>query len=254
MNWEEIRKEYETSDITMKDLAEKHGVKPSTLRSRKNREKWSDDKRNATNNVATRNATQHKNVATRKAVKELQENDELTEKQKAFCLYFTQTLNATKSYQRAYDVGYNTASTNGSKLLANAKVKAEITRIKDARKKDWLVDEHDIMQEHMRMAFSDYSDYIEFGMREVEKKNEYGEIEYDDDGNAIKELRPFVQLKDKVDVDGRIIKKLVYGRNGVEVELYDKQKALTDLERFITDKGTGGTAITIVDTWSDDDG
>lgn len=39
-NWGKIRNEWETSDITFKDLAEKHGVKDSTIRSRKNREKW----------------------------------------------------------------------------------------------------------------------------------------------------------------------------------------------------------------------
>lgn len=54
-NWEDIRKEWETSGITFKELAEKHGVKDSTIRSRKNREKW---QRN--------DATQRKNVATEK--------------------------------------------------------------------------------------------------------------------------------------------------------------------------------------------
>lgn len=39
-NWEEIRKEWETSEITFKDLAEKYGVKDLTIRSRRNREKW----------------------------------------------------------------------------------------------------------------------------------------------------------------------------------------------------------------------
>ncbi len=248
MNWEEIRKEYETSDITMKDLAEKHGVKPSTLRSRKNREDW---QRNATKKVATRRNT---NVATQKAIDQIADNTDLTEQQKEFCFNYVQTLNATKSYQAAYGVGYNVASVSGSRLLGNPKIKAEVARIKEARKQDWLVDEQDIMREHMRMAFSDYSDFIEFGMQEVEKKNEFGDIEFDDDGNAIMVLKPYVQLKEKAEVDGRIIKKLVYGRNGVEVELYDKQKALSDLERFISDKGTGGTPITIVDAWSDGDG
>jgi len=56
-NWEEIRKEWESSTITFKALAEKHGVKDSTIRSRKNREKW---QRND-------NATQrNKKVATEK--------------------------------------------------------------------------------------------------------------------------------------------------------------------------------------------
>ncbi|MDP5275102.1 hypothetical protein [Chengkuizengella axinellae] len=43
MNWEEIRKEYETTDITLKGLAEKHELKLGTLKSRKSREKWKKD-------------------------------------------------------------------------------------------------------------------------------------------------------------------------------------------------------------------
>ncbi|MEL3959667.1 phage terminase small subunit [Caldifermentibacillus hisashii] len=42
-NWDLIKKEWETSNITLKDLAEKHGVKLGTLKSRKSHEKWSRD-------------------------------------------------------------------------------------------------------------------------------------------------------------------------------------------------------------------
>lgn len=52
MDWNEIRKEWETTDITLAELAEKHGVKLGTLKSRKSREKWS------------RDATKKKKVAT----------------------------------------------------------------------------------------------------------------------------------------------------------------------------------------------
>ncbi|WP_336883810.1 hypothetical protein [Priestia koreensis] len=40
MNWEQIRQEYESTDITLKALAEKHDIKLGTLKSRKSREKW----------------------------------------------------------------------------------------------------------------------------------------------------------------------------------------------------------------------
>jgi len=43
MNWDAIRKEYETSDITLKALAEKHEIKLGTLKSRKSREGWERD-------------------------------------------------------------------------------------------------------------------------------------------------------------------------------------------------------------------
>jgi len=39
-NWEQIRQEYVTSDILLKDLAAKFGLKEGTVRSRKNREGW----------------------------------------------------------------------------------------------------------------------------------------------------------------------------------------------------------------------
>lgn len=63
-NWEEIKNEWETTKITLADLAEKHGVKLGTLKSRKSREKWS---RDATRKDATKNATIKKEVATNNA-------------------------------------------------------------------------------------------------------------------------------------------------------------------------------------------
>lgn len=43
MNWEEIRTEYETTEISLADLAEKHGIKYPTIKSRKQRQGWSKD-------------------------------------------------------------------------------------------------------------------------------------------------------------------------------------------------------------------
>lgn len=54
---------------------------------------------------------------------ELPDNDELTDKQKAFCLYYLQRYNATWAYHKAYGGSYNTAHTNGPRLLTNACIK-----------------------------------------------------------------------------------------------------------------------------------
>ncbi|AUO14788.1 phage terminase small subunit [Priestia megaterium] len=53
MNWDAIRKEYETSDITLKALAEKHEIKLGTLKSRKSREGWERDATSTPKKVAT---------------------------------------------------------------------------------------------------------------------------------------------------------------------------------------------------------
>lgn len=67
MDWQIIREEYESSSIILKDLAEKHGIKLGTLKSRKSREGWSrgSPKKDATRNQkdATKNekdATQYR--------------------------------------------------------------------------------------------------------------------------------------------------------------------------------------------------
>lgn len=55
IDWNKLKSEFEQEDISLKALAEKYGLSPSTVRSRKNRERW---QRNATENGATRrNAT-----------------------------------------------------------------------------------------------------------------------------------------------------------------------------------------------------
>lgn len=47
-NWDAIKEEWETTKITFKVLAEKHGVKEGTLKSRRSREGWSRDATDAT--------------------------------------------------------------------------------------------------------------------------------------------------------------------------------------------------------------
>lgn len=43
INWDEIRLEYETTEISLSDLAEKHGIKYPTIKSRKQRQGWEKD-------------------------------------------------------------------------------------------------------------------------------------------------------------------------------------------------------------------
>ena len=90
IDWDGLKREFEETDATLKDLAEKYRVKYATARSRKSREGWKKEKKSSTKkeraatpikkdatpkkNVATRN-TQQKNVATPRAIEELDSND-----------------------------------------------------------------------------------------------------------------------------------------------------------------------------------
>ncbi|WP_280738376.1 MULTISPECIES: terminase small subunit [unclassified Enterococcus] len=68
-------------------------------------------------------------VAHKKKLQPVTDNDELTEKQKLFCLYFLDGFNATKAYKRAYQCDYNTAKSEGSRNLAKPNIKKEIHRL-----------------------------------------------------------------------------------------------------------------------------
>lgn len=239
-NWEAIREEYETSKLTMKELAENHDVKPTTLRSRKNREKW---QRNDVESVAT----QRNHVATKQAIKELNANNELTEKQKQFCLLYLQYFNATKAYREVYQSAYTTAQVEGSRLLSKPKIQEEMTRLKEAQRHDLYVDSLDIKQQWLKQAFADITDFVEFGKEKVV-------VDKDEEGKDITRTFNYVYVKDSEEVDGSLIQEVKNGRDGVSVKLYDKQKALQELQKFLEDSGSGvGDSIVIVDEWTDED-
>ena len=254
MDWESIRAEFELSDISLKDLAEKHGISPGTLRSRKNREKWQkrgspDD---ATQHATQRNenATQRKNVATQKAIEQLDENSELTEQQKQFCLEYSRFPNATKAYQKVYGCAHSTAMSNGSKALSNAKIVAEIKRIKAARSKDWLIDDFDIANEWIKMAFTDMTQFVEFRKVFVDYERDDEDMpKLDEDGEMIPFYRNEVHFRDSNQVDGTVIQEVKKGKDGVSVKLYDKQRALIELQKLIGDAGGGGKQIIINNPW-----
>lgn len=211
MNWNKIRKEFETTDISMAELARKHGVKPGTLRSRKNREKWGESV-----------ATEKKNVATVKRPKMVIENKDLTEQQKLFCLLYLKYFNATKAYQEAYQVDYKTANANAYLLMVNNGIKEELTRLKAEMQQDMYMSVKDLVKEYAKQAFADITDFVEFG-----------QTEYIDEG-GMQRKRSYVLLKDSEEVDGTLVQEVKQGRDGVTVKLHDKQRAMEALMKYLT--------------------
>ncbi|MFJ5565220.1 hypothetical protein [Lysinibacillus xylanilyticus] len=88
-NWDEIQKEWETTKITLANLAEKHEIKLGTLKSRKSREKWS---RDATEKDATKTAkvATIKEDASKEEIIYFNDDDDngLNDKQRLFIAYY----------------------------------------------------------------------------------------------------------------------------------------------------------------------
>lgn len=227
VNWETIRQEWETSSITLAALAEKHELKLGTLKSRKSREGWSRD-------PDKKDATKSKKVATVKkdaTPKQVILSDELNDKQQQFCLHYIKHFNATKAYQEAYECDYKTANKNAHTLMVNQGIRDEIRRLKAEMQNELFVDAGDIAREYMKMAFADIKDFLAFGTREIPEYDDDGSPILDTDGKPETRTVSFVEFKDHEEVDGTMIQEIKQGRDGVSLKLYDKQKAMQELDK-----------------------
>lgn len=232
IDWNSIKNEYILSGgkILLKDLAAKYGIKDSTVRSRKNREKWDDELNNDVATQGRRDAGEKQQVnyeeigTNTDMIKEL-DSAELTDKQRLFCIYYAKYFNATRSYQKAYGCSYEVSLVNGPRLMGNARVKEEITKLKANKFKGAMLEEGDLLQKYIDIAFADITDYVKFGRKEIEvSKNE--------DGEPVMVEVNYVDFKNSSEVDGTIISEVVQGKNGVSVKLQDKMKALDFLAKI----------------------
>lgn len=239
-NWDEIKLEWETTKITLADLAEKHGIKLGTLKSRKSRDgkdgnPWTRDA------TAKKDATKTAKVAT---VKEDASKDEivyftddydngLNDKQQLFVAYYVKCWNATKAYQKAYGCAYSTALTNGPALLRNTRIREEVTKVRDEITEDALLDKRTLIQKWIDIAFADITDYMKFGRQEEIIYNEDGQPELDMNGNVKTYAFNYVHLNESAEIDGSLVTEVKQGKDGITVKLADKMKALEFLSKHM---------------------
>ena len=171
-----------------------------------------------------------KKEAIAEAVEQVIENAELTDKQRLFCLYYVKCFNATKAYQKAYGCSYETAMVRGSETLRNVKIKNEILRLKQNRLNREMLDESDIFQKYMDIAFSDMTDFVEFGQEDVPVMAVYGPVQVKDEETGEKKTLTkrvnVVRFKDSSEVDGTLIAEVKQGKDGASIKLPDRMKAL----------------------------
>ena len=207
----------------LKDIAANLGVSEAQVRKWKNQDKWNGNVTKQTKgNVTKREA--------RKAASKVSENDELTDRQKLFCIYFSRSLNATSAYQKAYGCSYAAALAAGPRLLGNVRIAEEIRRLKKERYAQAFLEPEDIFQRYMDIAFADMSDLLSWGRETVQVMGPFGPITETDPetGDKIpvtKEVN-VVKLKDSSCVDTSLIGEVKQGRDGVSIKLPDRMKAL----------------------------
>ena len=158
------------------------------------------------------------------------QNPDLSDKQRLFCLYYVRCFNATKAYRKAYGCAYSTAAVEGFNTLRNPKIQNEIQALKQSRLNREFLDEHDIFQKYMDIAFADITDYVEFGREKVQVMGAFGPVEVKNPETGkkeplIKEVNT-VRFRESGEVDGTLVSEVKQGKDGASIKLLDRMKAL----------------------------
>jgi phage terminase small subunit len=231
-------------NIKLIDIAEQLGVLDTQIRKWKSQDKWDNElqgkgtlpnnKRNVTNKREPKRNEAKEPIS--EAVREVMENNELSDKHKQFCILYSKRQNAVKAYQKVYHCTYWTAAVEGCKLLKKPKIKEQINKLlEEELNKEFL--KKGLIQQYKDIAFSDMGDYVEFGKKQVPqwKKSKDGDMIPIIDPNTgeqmIKEYS-YVELKDSICVDTSLISEVSEGKDGIKFKLADKMKAMEVLSKL----------------------
>lgn len=154
------------------DIAAELNLKPSQIRKWKSQDKW-DEQMNGNVTIAKRSVTNVKNPKTKEKLKEILEDEELTEKERLFCLYYVKYFNGT---QAALKAGYSKdgAHVQASRLLRRERVSSYIKELKGELVENVFVEAMDVLKEYIKIAFADITNYVTFGQKEVPVMGMFG--------------------------------------------------------------------------------
>lgn len=205
-NYELAEQDY-IAGMKYKEIAEKYGVSLSTVKSWKTRYKWSRNKKKSMRTKPEKVCVQNQKVCVQKEavaedVAEVVDNDQLTDKQRLFCLYQSRLFNYTKAYMKAYpECTYASAAVLGSRLMQKQAIRDEIESLKQNRLNRELFGEDDLFQMYLDIARADITDFADIGSN-------------------------WFRVKDGDQLDGMLIQELSQGEFGVKIKLADRMKAL----------------------------
>lgn len=228
------------SGLKLVDIAKKLDIPEGTIRRWKSTYQWGIKESERSGEKSERSVQKKVNVRSKKKAKKIElaaeaesvvDNPELTDKQRLFCIHYVRCFNATKAYQKAYNVDYTTAAAISYRMLENDGVKNEITRLKKERLNREFFSETDVFQRYMDIAFADMNDYVE-----IHKDN--------------------IIFRDSDSFDGTLIKKVSCGKvNSIErLDAMQALKWLGDHMNLATEEQKARITVMKAKIMSDDEG
>lgn len=215
------------SGMKLVEIAAQLGVPDGTVRRWKSTGAWGSER-------SDKGERSGKKASVRKTpppeVVSVMKNPDLTDSQRLFCLYYSRSFNATRSYQKAYGCSYAVANAEGPALLVKPSVREEITRLKQMRYGKALLEPEDLFQKYMDIAFADLTDYVSFGQEEQPVMAMYGPVMVPDPDTGEKipltKRVNTVRLLESDQVDGSILSEVSQGRGGAKIKLSDRMRAM----------------------------
>jgi len=230
---EEARELYEQG-MSLVNIAAKLGVPAGTVRRWKSTQNWDkkqserSDKNERSKNKANVRNMEPKTKKKRgpdPEVKRLLKKDELTDKQKLFCIYYVKYFNGAKAVRMA---GYDTTEDNSRKiasaLLRNPAIREEIELLKLSKLNRAMLSVDDLFEKMTDIAFADINDYADFGREFVPVMGPKGPV-ITEKGPLFKMVNS-VRFKESNEVDGSLISEIKVGKDGASIKLQDKMKAI----------------------------
>ncbi len=213
------------------EIANQLNLPEGTVRRWKSTYRWGCERsdKNSERSKHKANVRKENKKVVAEEVNQVMENPDLTDKQRLFCLYYVRCFNATKAATKA---GYSrdTAMEQGYQLLRKPSVRDEIMRLKQNRLNRELLDEHDIFQRYMDIAFADITDFVEFGREKVQVMGAFGPIEVEDPetGKKVPLMKEVNVMKflNSSEVDGTLISEVKQGKDGASIKLTDRMRAM----------------------------
>lgn len=226
------------------DIAQSMGKPVGTVRRWKSDQDWDGKKKQTERSDIIPNARKQKRTLHAEpspvfeaVANAVEENDELTDKQKLFCVIYLTNFNATLAYLKAYGCSYETANRCGPRLMVNVRIQEEVRELKKIKNAvlGGLCGE-DVVELHMRIAFGNMKDFVKSGSRTAPVLNNGRPvmIEHPKTGEKkmLTQVINEVRLIDSNMVDGQLITEISEGREGVKIKLAEKHRSLAFLERY----------------------
>lgn len=197
-------------DITNREIAKLLGVDEKKIATWKIRDNWkcsTTEKKNVVQQNKKCSTTKRKEEKKELILDEdkdfewVDEIDGLTDRQRLFCYYYMESLNA---FQAGIKAGYspNYSRTRIYEMLENVSIKNFLKKLKEQQRQKFLISQERILNRHVQVAWSDINEY------------------FNEDGSP----------KPVTHTDGTLIKKMKITENDkgrtVEIELIEKCKSL----------------------------